>query len=568
MGDGWQSVGRACEQRRRLLCAGGFFLTLLGIYLLTTPGRIDIVDGQWRYEVARNWLGTGEPSAAHPYALPTYGRLVNPATGKIYSVYNAAPSITPMPFMFLSRLLPGHTVERDQFAFTLAGPCFGALLGILLLLAYGWLRVGLRPALGCASLFCLATLWWPASLTTFDQNQHAVLLLAAVLLAWQSGCRQNPRWAAVSGLLGGLLLNYQEMYALLLPIVGLAVLASRQEGSSEGGATLRQLPDRAAARRYLAYTLGCCGGMGLFCAFNLLRFGTPLALSRYGSQPAANLPPTWGDPLVGLLSLAISPGKGIFWFSPPLLLVCFGARRLWARAPALALTVAGVSLLHLLVISHLTFFGGDWCWGPRYAIPVMPLWALAFPFATSRLRRPRRLLVPLVAIGLSVQILGISLDSQRFFYERNLPGFFWVTRPWFYFHDSQLIARPFEISDSIRTGLPAEAGQFSSAPMPVTRCLFSPYAARYSRLWVRHFQMFYLPRPWWGWMGRVPPAERPVDPSGLMAWCAVSLVLGSVLLAKSLWASPLDFARDDRLFTQQAEERSAFTAPQLVSVDD
>src|SRR5205807_7840922 len=185
-------------------------------------------------------------------------------------------------------------------------------------------------------------------------------------------------------------------------------------------------------------------GVGLFFAFNECRFGTPLILGKYGQQDPLQ-PPTWGNPVLGFLGLAFSPGKGILWFSPPLILAFLGARGLFRRAPALTLTVAGVSLCHLLVIIHLAFFGGDLCWGPRYLIPVMPLWALAFPFAAARLRHPRRLMVPLAFAGLFVQLLGISVETQRFFYERNLPASYWAFDPWLYFKDSQLIARPFEI---------------------------------------------------------------------------------------------------------------------------
>src|SRR5437016_4921683 len=163
------------EQRRRMLCAAGVFVALLAVYLLTAPGRIDTVDGQWRYDVAKNWLDDRGPVVTDRYLLASGEQLINPATRKSYSFYNAAPSVTPMPLMALSRLLPGHNAERDRFAFTLAGPCFGALLGALLLLAYGWLGIALRPSLGYTALFCLATLWWPGSVTIFDQNQHAVL---------------------------------------------------------------------------------------------------------------------------------------------------------------------------------------------------------------------------------------------------------------------------------------------------------------------------------------------------------------------------------------------------------
>ena len=155
------------ERRARALCAAGVFLALFGIYLLTAPGRIDTVDGQWRYDVAQNWLSGRGPVVTDPYLLASWEQTVNPATRRNYAMYNAAPSVTPMALMRFTRVLPGHTTARDQFAFTLAGPCFGALLGALLFLAYGWFGLGLRPSVGYTALFCLTTLWWPASVTVF-----------------------------------------------------------------------------------------------------------------------------------------------------------------------------------------------------------------------------------------------------------------------------------------------------------------------------------------------------------------------------------------------------------------
>ena len=46
----------------RVLSALGLSVSLLGVYVLTNAGRIDIIDGQIRYEVAANWLTTGEPT--------------------------------------------------------------------------------------------------------------------------------------------------------------------------------------------------------------------------------------------------------------------------------------------------------------------------------------------------------------------------------------------------------------------------------------------------------------------------------------------------------------------------
>jgi hypothetical protein len=57
---------------------------------------------------------------------------------------------------------------------------------------------------------------------------------------------------------------------------------------------------------------------------------------------------------------------------------------------------------------------------------------------------------------------------------------------------------------------------------------------------VRHFQLFYLPRPWWGWMGQIRAEQRPVSPYWMMTGCAVLLMLGGALLARALQAAPLN----------------------------
>jgi hypothetical protein len=533
---------RMSERQRRRLGAVGVFLALLGIYLLTAPGRIDIIDGQWRYEVTRNWLDAGEPVVTDPVLLGTGGQVVSPSSGKAYSVYNAAPSVAAMPLMLLSRLLPGHNLARDHALFSLTGPVYGAAIGALLIVAFGWLGLGMRRSLTCTAIVCLGTLWWPASVTVFDQNQHAVLLLATVLVGWQAARRRSPVLAGVAGMVGGLLVNYQEMYALLLPALGLAVFAAPETAPSAARPPEPGTARRDAALRYVLFGLGCCVGIGLFAAFNVLRYGAPVLLSRYGLQSgggSADGPSTWGNPLAGFLSLAISPGKGIFWFSPPLVLMLLGARRLWARVPALTAAVVAASVIHLLVITRLAFFGGDWCWGPRYIIPILPLWALALPFALTRPGLPRCALAPLALAGLLIQVMGLSLDQHRFFYERNFVPSFWAADPWVYFKHSQLLARPGEILESLAAAPLPEPVRFSAAPTgQPTYCPFGPPIPAQSREWVRHQRLFYLPRCWWGWFGVLPSKQQPVNPFWLLGVCGVPLAVGGVMLSRSLRSLP------------------------------
>ena len=110
-------------------------------------------------------------------------------------------------------------------------------------------------------------------------------------------------------------------------------------------------------------------------------------------------------------------------------------------------------------MSVLSFYGGDWCWGPRYFVVVLPLLALAFPFASFTRPAERVVVRTLIAAGLAVQLLAISVDHHRFFYERSLPRFFWSTDRAFYFRHSALFARPGEIWESLTSRRPGRGGR-------------------------------------------------------------------------------------------------------------
>src|SRR5262249_13561901 len=154
--------------------------------------------------------------------------------------------------------------------------------------------------------------------------------------------------------------------------------------------------------------------------------------------------------------LLVSPGKSIFLYSPPIILGLISIKRLWRTAPQVGLSLAVTSLVLLMFLSKISFFGGDWCWGPRYLVILLPIWALAFPFLPSG-KIYRVTAVTLIAAGFVVQLMGLSLDAERFFLEKNLPGHFWADQPGFYMRESALFSRPAEIMSSLRDGVPTTA---------------------------------------------------------------------------------------------------------------
>jgi hypothetical protein len=481
----------------RWTTAAGIFLVISVVYILSGPGRIDMIDGQFRYEVAANLVSEGRP-VLHDPALYWGGR--SGLDGSWHSYYNVGASVAGSPLVWLGRIANGSG-ETQRFLFSLTSAFAGGLLAAALYLFYRALDIKDGSALAWTAVSAIGTLLWPLATSTFDQAQHAVLVLLAAQLG-RASAKRGSIWLAIGGGLAvATLLNYQETYLLLVPALALSTVGWRTESG---------LPEGSYGRSG-AFLLASGLGVAGWLAYNTVRFGTPFFFFAKLPQEGDPAGSVLANPVVGFLGLVLSPGKSIFLYSPPLVLGILGLRGLWRKDRVLALVLVTASTIQLGFVSSLRFFGSDWAWGPRYLVPVLPLWALAFPFV--RVSTIRRSLVPaVVSIGIVVQLMALSVDHQRFFFERGLPPFFWATDPWFYFRESALLARPGEIAVSLRDGVPANARRFAPGPYPeaLTYAIFGHARPELAPVWMRRFQVFYLPRPWPLWMRSIPPHRRPV----------------------------------------------------------
>jgi len=547
--------------------AGGTFFLVLVAYVSTSPGRIDIIDGQARYDVAYHWLVEGRPIVRDPWIKPLMA--VKGVGGLSYSYYGPAASVFAVPLVWLGLLVDLPRGEPSRFLFSLTSAIFGALVALILYLFYVQLGFSRKTALGWTMVSAFATLIWPSSASTFDNVQHGFFAITATYLGFLSARRQSKLWAAGGGLAAGVLVLYQEYFLMIIPALAISTIDWEYEGSREVWLDQSQSKEsrwdrvrcrlgncskhlsqwirsayrghgaaRESCQRYACFLGVAAAGLVLSLVYNDLRFGSLLhdGKLRFASQRAY---PLFGNPLAGFLTILLSPGKSIFLYTPPLVLALWGLRRLCQRSLQLGVAIVACSTIVVLFISCIAFAGGDWCWGPRYLVVLLPLLALGFPFVCMKSRFRRALVMTIVAVGLMIQVLALSVENQRFFFARGLDDFFWAEDRWFYFRHSAFVARATELI-SLKDGVPAEAKRFNAIPNPewCTYAILGPPRPRsQAPRWMRQFKVFYLPRPWPIWIWQVEPDLRPINMSAWIAGLFATALLGAALVHKGLYGS-------------------------------
>jgi hypothetical protein len=505
------------DRQRSVIVAIGVFLLVGALYAAVSSGRIDMIDGQYRFEVGKNLLDKHSLQIHDPFL-----RAAVPGVGgsERYSPYGISGSIVSLPLLAWAKISGAPSRDREQFFFSLTSPLFGAATAALLFLFMATLDVPPQRALFWTLAAAVATLAFPVATSVFDQTQHGFFVLAGCYLAFLAARRDSLSLAAAGGAMLAVLVNFQVTDALMLPTIGIASLAA-------GGASPRDR--RRALARYIVFLF--VGGLGLLVWAGLNQF-------RYGSLLVSGLasggPDVLGNPLVGLAGLFLSPGKSIFLYSPLTALGMLGIYRLYGHERRLGQAIVVTGVAYTLLIASLSFYGGDWCWGPRYFVVILPLVALGLPMNRFDSARGRLGVGALVASSLAIQLLGISLDQHRFFYARSLPDFFWSTDRRFYFRDSALFARPGELLTTITDGVPAEADRFRPGPYPalLTYPVFGPgpYPQLPPPLWMRRYRVFWLPRPWPLWMSTIPATQRPIDVRAATAALLGLGLAGSVMV--------------------------------------
>ncbi len=253
-------------------------------------------------------------------------------------------------------------------------------------------KVANKLAIGVALVFGFGTPVWAVAADTMWP--HAVTVFGISGMAWAAS---KDRWWLV-GVFGGFALTGRVHVAIVVAVVGLGIGVVRKNPS-------------------VVAKVGIPSGLflGLTMVWNNWLYGNWNPTGAYQIDTSTEMGERYGSLLVNQLGMWVSPDRGIFIWTPVLLLMLPAVIRAWPVIPDWSKWLATGGLVYTFAQGWANVFdGGDFFWsyrlGLEFVAAVTPAVTFSIPFVGSIGKRR----IPVVA-GLQIFFIGVGAVL-------NIPG--------------------------------------------------------------------------------------------------------------------------------------------------
>jgi hypothetical protein len=360
-----------------------------------------------RFEDTKSLVDNLDLSISNPKSNGVIG-----IDGKIYSFHGLGWPVFAMPFYLIGK----YTCLNPEVLVSLMALLVSGATVLLVLLFCSFLGYSKRSSLAAAIFYGLGSIAWPYAKHPSDHIIETLFVLLSVYLMYIYILQKKPYFLIFSALSIGYALNTRLTSSLILPALYFMIIWEYIDNRTMPGSLKKLISDTAI------FSITLLPFAGFILWYNHYRFGSVFETGYQLVAARTGIKFFTGTPLLtGLFGLLISPGKGIFFYSPVVVFFFFSIIPFYKKHPVPAIIFIYIILSTLLFISKNIYWHGDWAWGPRFVFAITPF--LIIPAANLfdsdgwAKTVPRKFFIYTVfVIGLVVQISAISVHPYSHFY--------------------------------------------------------------------------------------------------------------------------------------------------------
>ncbi len=362
------------NKRRTLALSMGLFL--FAIYLFSYRGGFHSVDEVSMFAVTESLVKFGRVhtdqiawtqwTTTQAEAQGFFG-----LDGHVYSKKGLGLSLAQVPFYWPGLILPNVGMLQTV---SLLNACITAVTGLILLMFVWRLNFSTATAVITTLIYGVATIVFIYAKYLFSEPLAGFLLLLAAYMLFTYRQEGGLRHVAIAGLAAGLTVLTRANNLFLLPVFGLYLLQGIGEPIPKKRAQAGQVWRIGKFAHSLIRPLAVFGlalaipGV-ILMGYNATRSGNPL-------QTGYDLTLFSPNVLLGLYKLLFSPLRGLFIYSPILLLSLPGWWLLRRSQAAEAWLFAGLVGVTIGLFSAWSS-GEGLSWGSRFLVPVVPFFVIS-----------------------------------------------------------------------------------------------------------------------------------------------------------------------------------------------
>ena len=358
------------------------------IFLALLPPGIYSLDGNGMLAVAESLVAHHSLSVPPELGLPGRDGLFY---GRWYPLQSllAVPSVAAGMLAAQALHLPAHYVAA---IFSLVLPAaFTAVTAALVALIALQLGATFQGGLLASLSYTFGTIAMTYARTFYAEPLLALLTVASIFLALGGSSGQ----ILLAGLFSGLAVLAKPTGIVIGPLLTLFLLMRKRSLATS-----------------LAPAVGSLAGLLVYFAYNQFRFGHATMFGQPWAFSLAGVPS-------GILGLLISPGRGLLWYCPVLMLAIAGFARARKTNRTGAFLIVGILAGFLALYSLWSFWAAGWSWGPRLLLPALPGLAALLGLLEGRWRRA---VITLAVAGFLINAPTLFAFYERYYAEAHESG--------------------------------------------------------------------------------------------------------------------------------------------------